>query len=272
VVTVVEGEAAYIDLWQSEFGAVAGKVLDPEGRPLRLVVNLFADGSGESMPRVAEPDAEGAYSFRGLAPGRYALVLAGLREEFGLERGERRREDLVVAVGRIEGVVEDGAGRPAGGVAVNYDRLGFADDGWLTGCPEPVRTDAFGRFALTGLCPGRYRLSAEAGEGEGASEVLDLRPGGEVRGVRVVLSPLATLAVLVVGGDGTPRPGAWVAWSQDAAHGGGACDGRGIARFSVRPGRVVLEVRAADGEDRPATRVEADATAPEGPLVRVLVD
>jgi hypothetical protein len=93
-----------------------------------------------------------------------------------------------------------------------------------------------------------------------------------VRGVRVALSPLATLAVLVVGGDGAPRPGAWVAWSQDAAHGGGPCDGRGMARFRVRPGRVVLEVRAADGEDRPAARVEADATAPEGPPVRVLID
>jgi hypothetical protein len=245
VMEVAEGETVFFDLFRTDFGEVLGTVADPDRRPLRLTVNLVREGAGEPLPRVAKPDASGAYAFRGLVPGRYALVLAGQREEFEIARGERRRVDVTVAVGRIEGVVVDVSGRAAAGVEVEEDRLDFARDGWLTGRPEPVVTDARGRFFFEGLCPGRYRVAARGAEGEGASGEIALGPGGEDRGVRIELSPVVSLVVQVVDGAGAVLPGVWVGWSQGEAHGGEQTDGSGRARLRARPGRLFLTVRPA---------------------------
>ncbi len=272
IVEVREGETTYADLWTSEFGAVEGTVTDGQGRPLRLTVNLLVLGAKEPLPRVAEPAANGAYVFRGLVAGCYALVLAGERREFELTRGEHRRADLVVPVGRIEGVVEDGAGCPVPAVAVGYCRLDFERDGWLTGCPESVPTDALGRFGFADLCPGRYRLSAEGPQGEGASDVIEVGPEERAAGVRIVLSPLVTLTVWVVDAAGKARSDAWVTWSQEGAHGGEQVDGRGAATFRVRSGPLALEVRSPGGGEGPPVRSEVEVGEGREQSARVIVE
>lgn len=106
------------------------------------------------------------------------------------------------------------------------------------------RTDADGRYLLSAVAAGRYRLLARAaGFVDGAIEGLDLAPGEARAGVDVTLAGGSVVAGRVVGPEGEPVEGARV-----SREGGGAFGAIEVAsgpdgRFEMRglpPGRARL--------------------------------
>jgi hypothetical protein len=85
------------------------------------------------------------------------------------------------AVGRVEGVVVDGAGRPVPGALV----VPRAADAQTPGVPEiAVHTDARGRFTWS-LRPGSYELVAQLGERRTAPVAVMVKPGSSPRTVEL---------------------------------------------------------------------------------------
>lgn len=62
----------------------------------------------------------------------------------------------------IQGIViRAGTGQPLKGARISFRRVGGGDQNPLTSTRTPVTTDATGRFTVTGVDPGQYRISAE---------------------------------------------------------------------------------------------------------------
>ncbi|MGM0576567.1 MAG: carboxypeptidase regulatory-like domain-containing protein [Myxococcota bacterium] len=112
--------------------------------------------------------------------------------------------------GSVSGrVVRDGRG--VEGVPLSVLQLRGPDGGEPFSTETDARTDAEGRFTLDGLLPGRLQLLAEPSDGALAeSDVLDLVPGGVVRGVALNLPTGGRLTGWVLGPDDVPVEGARV--------------------------------------------------------------
>jgi protocatechuate 3,4-dioxygenase beta subunit len=127
-----------------------GQVVGPDGKPVtgvrayKLAPGIFS-----------QPLADDTFTVQGLNPRRphHLLFLDQGRKlgAFVTLRGEVR-EPLVVRLepcGSAAGRLVDEDGRPAAGVVVRLDPEGI-DEG-----PDPVETDAEGRFRFAGLVPGQ---------------------------------------------------------------------------------------------------------------------
>ena len=159
---------------------VSGRVVDTQGAPVasaRVRVGIAGAGMVTAAPRQVFSDDAGAFTVRGL-PKR-ALEAAAVAETGASSTvpvdttgGDVADVELVIDVtGAIAGVVVDPAGEPVEGVQVSAapdfrsagsDRNDLSQ--WrLRGFPEAL-TDAGGRFTLTGLAPGEYRVRATRDE------------------------------------------------------------------------------------------------------------
>jgi hypothetical protein len=196
-----------------------GVVRGPDRKPVEKA--LVAARPTLSTQSPFAPQLPPVVSTRTDANGRFRLVLRTHEaqtvrvEAAGLAAATRK--DVVpgtplafdlTAGGAIEGTVRDGdSGQPAADLRVVA---------WQTGAvtvpDEPdsgrvvTRTDAGGRFKLTGLATGLYHVSAN-GRGRGAAGRTGVRPGGRVD---LVVFPSGSLHGTVLGADGKPVPGATV--------------------------------------------------------------
>ena len=176
--------ALTLDLSSQSGSLLSGRVVNPEGAPVpRMVVRLHAAGSATSVEALT--DAEGRYTFRNVAPGRYAVEASHdehratyLRQWFGHDEpapmfsGPPRydievtpatdRPGLDITVRRavsIEGRVMGPFGEPMADVTVTISR---ADGRQIFA--RPAQTDDLGAYRLYGLAPGRYRVCADVRE------------------------------------------------------------------------------------------------------------
>jgi hypothetical protein len=242
-----EGGVVEKDLFLSDAGRVAGRVLDLAGEPVaaaRVRLELRQGrGQGQGMPgagRMAETLIRGVRPSADLtdADGRFDLgrVVAGARfvvvaesdayvgaesEPFEVAAGERREVDLtLVPGGTLRGRVVDENGRWLRGARVRLgplpeDMTGeTAVSGWRADralLPETWTTAEDGSFLATNLPSGRLLLKVEAeGYVTHYKRSLSIQPG-EVRESFVVpLSKGETIEGVVRGADGRPLEGATV--------------------------------------------------------------
>ncbi|MFC1735101.1 carboxypeptidase regulatory-like domain-containing protein [Candidatus Hydrogenedentota bacterium] len=148
-------------------GAVKGLVLDPSGRPVTgiTIAALFDYGVGlASEPPFdaakAETNDEGRFFIEALPSGSYQLTvcssggaafLAKPLESLWIRDGETTDVTLILNEARdleISGKVADSEGAALPGIKISYHGI---DNG-------AVKTGADGRYNITGLLPGRYRL------------------------------------------------------------------------------------------------------------------
>jgi protocatechuate 3,4-dioxygenase beta subunit len=252
---------------------ISGAVMDSQtGLPIPDV-DVQADVDQGGAYANTRTDASGAYSLRGLAPGRYRVWVGatdrGYVEEFYSERSRWENADLVVIGGRedvtgidfglalgaiISGRVTDAdTGLPISGADVQKD----ADEG---GFHSSTRTDTDGRYALPGVAPGRYRVWVDArNEGyaqqyysQGPSwddaDPVTIRGQEEVTGVDFTLGRGATISGRVLDSE-TGLPIADVNVSADLDEGGAYNDLRTDAegRYAFRglaPGRYRIWANA----------------------------
>lgn len=142
--------------------AVAVKVLGAHGEPVEAAavsLSRVGEGRGETV-REEGTDARGGVHFGGLVPGRY---LAKVRapgylssEPVPVEAWDE--ETAPVSLVLREGLSLSGRVRDARGVPVGEADVVLTGDGTSV---SSTRTDAQGRFTLSGLVPGRAWLRVE---------------------------------------------------------------------------------------------------------------
>lgn len=223
------GEVLEVELSAPLPGAVSGRIRDADGAPIvgaRIVARRpGVNGSWLDELRVATSDASGAFRLDALAPG--PLVLSARVAGRGRARlvlapelapGEiRRGVDLELREGEaISGRVLLPDGSPAQGarvragadpkaIGIGFDPLGGGE----------ATSDAQGRFRISGLSPGTFRVSAElrresAAEREPGRQrpasfgaaVDGVRAGGEP--IELRLDPLAELEGRALDAEGRP--------------------------------------------------------------------
>jgi len=198
-------------------GAVAGRVLDPDGHPLahaRVRVGPWNNArcielpDGTALPVQGEfettTDDAGRYRVDGIEPVKTAVHvrtpgLAPAGAETDVTAGKTAELDVVLRIGgTILGTVKD-----AGGVAIR-DALVLAGP-YGDFLSSQVHTDGEGRYRLDGLTPsGAYPVSVDAGGKGKASASIAVRAGEHVE-----WNPALTSGSVVTGrvldGAGGPR-------------------------------------------------------------------
>lgn len=243
---------------------LGGKLEGPAGKPvdrarLRLQ-RLWADGS-LGVPHQQGPDGQGRFLFAVRSPGTYRLVIEApglarqVRRVTVLTDGQQHLGTLRLARERaVAGQVVDGDGRALPGATVTAVSS-LVPAGRALEPPHVAHSDARGRFSLSGLAPGRYRLRAAA---EGFAPAVKREVEAPTLEVRLTLRPLRAVLGRVL------RQGKPVAKATVSLVGSGAwpprrvrTDERGQFVFSRLP-EGIYELRARHGEwvSRPSPPVD----------------
>jgi protocatechuate 3,4-dioxygenase beta subunit len=250
-------------------GVLSGRIVDGSGAPVAGAVVLGrADGGGADVSEEIVARRLGATAGwgTGLAPSSTAGLVTATGQRF-LPRGE-----LGVLLGPVPFPPPPGAVSSAVRIA---SPLGGPPADAPTVPVDPAlesrfTTDREGRYRLTGLAPGRYRvLVTHRDFADGASEPRDVELGTALADVDVVMHGGMTLYGVVVDEGGEPIAGAMV-----AARGERGLDPRrsvtgadGSYRIGPLSADADLEV-SAPGLGSAMRRIEIDPAAGRAPSTR----
>ncbi len=205
---------------------VRGRVRGPGDAPVaaaRVSLSTFSQTTGLRETPPALTAADGTYSIGPVSPGvalvtvtAEGLFQAGLPEQpwQAMQNphtlpdavkvdvpasGEIVRDIVLSAGGTVAGVVVDGAGTAAPGIAVSVPVPG-------PNAGQAAVTDGEGKFLLAGIAPGERLTVAATGPAgrRGTSEPFAMAEGGAVADVRVELMAAGRIGGRVRREDGTP--------------------------------------------------------------------
>ncbi|HEX5008889.1 MAG TPA: carboxypeptidase-like regulatory domain-containing protein [Planctomycetota bacterium] len=179
-------------------GAITGRLLDADGRPLsgRKVSAQGPPGEATSASRSSRTDTAGRFALRDLTPGTWDLAASpGALEHAVVEADAVTHVELHVARGSaLHGtVVADGVGVPHAAIVAMSN-----------GFPHHTLSDERGRYDLA-LDPGAWLLRVTTADGGLSTTDVTLAPG-EVRTLDLPL-PVGRLTVLAQSADGLPAVG-----------------------------------------------------------------
>lgn len=276
-VSIGDGPEQVVDL-ELPGTLLRGRVVDETGAPVRARLRArrtdLESSTGGWSTRNADNTAEdGTYVFEGLERGPWRLTVTP--KDAGTPFAERhlvvdlartsKIEGLFVVVapgGAIEGVVRGPDGRPFAGARVTARGEDGFDHDHETAVEQRVATDAAGRFRITRLSPGSWRVRAVAdGLASRESEIVRVESGADAR-VELALARGGSIEVgLVDAADARVEhgPGPWtrahdatgVAWNDLETE----TYGELVRRLGpLPPGRWT--VRRGDGVAYPPIEVE----------------
>ncbi len=199
-------------------GTIRGRVLSSAGEPIRdAQVSAKRHREDISHRHQDISHSDGSFVLDHLEAGGFTVEVRSERGvgpergwTFGVDAGETVTSDLVLAVGGvISGTVTNPDGSPAANVVVRTQ----------DGHEAAQRTsDASGRFRFEGLPEGTFYLVADADdvdEDRNNRQNVIVRPG-QTSTARLVVAPRTQrITGVVVGADGKPRTGVYVAASHD---------------------------------------------------------
>lgn len=210
--------------------ALSGRVVGGDGAPV-VGANIWirhATDPPNRMSASTESGADGHFEVAGLTQDRYTAEVrppeAKRGTGFVLDKRYLPARFPDLAVGsvslelrlplgeEIEGTLVDASGAPLAGRTIVPRLLVAADPDALQDGERPgTLTDATGRFVVTGLAPGRYRLEDQASTTMARTPLV----GGEdvtagARGLRVSLPATATISGRIVDEKDAPFAGVGV--------------------------------------------------------------
>lgn len=246
---------------------VTGAAVDESGAP---VADYRVDATGTGAEKGGSADstrgtADAGFTLK-LGPGDYQLRVdaQGFVPSTAIVRAPAEGLRLVLKRGAsVFGAVTSSAHKPLAGFAVSArpqrEGDGSGEEGMFAGSVgggAGAKTDAAGRYELSGLEPGKYRLVASSPPARGKQAVVSVARAEralEVRGterqrVDFQLEDGLPLAGVVVDATGAPVEGAMVLATRAAAPssrpGMAMTDEAGAFRFSgFAPGKVMVMAR-----------------------------
>jgi protocatechuate 3,4-dioxygenase beta subunit len=179
-------------------GAITGRLLDADGRPLsgRKVTAQGTPEDGAAAPRSARTDTAGRFALHDLAPGTWTVAASPAALEHAVVKPDSvtQVELHAARASALHGtVVADGVGVPGAAIVAMSD-----------GFPRHTLSDERGRYDLA-LDPGAWLLRVTTADGGLSTTDVTLAPG-EVRTLDLPL-PVGRLTVLAQSADGTPAVG-----------------------------------------------------------------
>ena len=265
----VEGIEIVLERGASIVGAVTG--LSPSDLN-QVEIQLWRN----SRLRRVSPETDGSFQVDGIAPGAWrAIAVRGqpgsehrITRTVTVERGVAETfVELPFEPGyRLTGQVFDG-GEPLGNAGLRVSGRGHDHS-------QSARTDREGRFEMTGLQPGAYRLTISRSS-FGTREHRSIELHSDVEGLRIDLEPSAAtiVGVVVDARTGQPIDMANVT-AADAAAIGALASGEngsleslaasGSATFTSNDGRFELKLRANAEQLWVTSDGYEDATTPIG--------
>lgn len=228
-----------LQLVLTRLARIEGVVLGIPGGDSALdpIMMINTDDTAGGSPDSVRHDIDGRFTFTNVTPGRYRLLLRGAAG--GTQPDGRLRADADVTVGGddIDNVVlqlqrgatvtgqvvfQGTASRAAALLARTQIRIDPAVPNSLSmySATSPATPDETGRFALSNVFPGQYRISAGTSDATGwfmdaatlyGQDILDqpltVKPNESVTGVVVTLTnQRAELAGTIVNEQGEPAP------------------------------------------------------------------
>ncbi|MHC4941455.1 MAG: carboxypeptidase regulatory-like domain-containing protein [Planctomycetota bacterium] len=210
-------------------GVVEGKVLSPEGSPLRSArvtlweeyspYSIFSSQQGWMAPYSTTTDKEGCFRIEQAPSDRLLSLEAALPgfapvQEKSIRLSERNVFQLDVILqppAFIEGIVVDAAGIPAAEVKVNLFKAQSLFDKRERKAEEEAVTDATGEFRFQDLAAGEYfvRLD-EPGFIRSRSREIDIETGRKHSRLLMTLERGSCISGVVMNEEGIPIPGARV--------------------------------------------------------------
>ncbi|MCI0585683.1 MAG: carboxypeptidase regulatory-like domain-containing protein [Planctomycetes bacterium] len=266
--TVAKGERKDVgEIRLTREGIVTGTVTDPDGHPVAGArVSIEIDPArmfrAPLLFQEEKADEQGRYRLGGLPEGKVRVLASadgwreGRSEEVDARPGATvERVDVRLLSGRaIAGRIYSRDGKPLAGAqvfAVPDEGSGPARRSFSVWRRDGVRTDASGRYELSGLAEGTYRVEAEA-EGFAHGSLPAVSVGNS--SADLTLDPLSRLSGRVVDGvTGKPIPSFKARAVRESFPGArflsGAedTDGKPDGSFEIadlEPGSYKVEVRA----------------------------
>ncbi len=263
-------------------GTVHGVVVDPQGEPVAdaEVQAKGADRDGalfrlfpasDAGPEGTVTAADGTFTLEDLSPG-VALDLTVTHPGYGPGAAPGvavPSEDTVRVVlqpaSRVSGHVTGPDGKPVAGaeVALREESARVLGDPFVRlppRSPHQEVTDDEGAFSFADVAPGAFQIAAAApGHQRALLKGLEAKPGQDLSGIAILLSPGATVEGTVRSTDGKPVEDAEVSVA-DGSSGDSSqtsTDADGYYRIEeLPPGPHTLEARA-NGYRRAVRDVEA---------------
>jgi protocatechuate 3,4-dioxygenase beta subunit len=225
--------------------------------------------SGFRAPRDVKADGEGRFQFSGLEPGTFEIMARkgaqiGVGNVVALAVAQAL-DGVVVEVDRgraISGRVKDEKGAAVAGARVSASR-----DSPPFGQAARTRTNPDGSYALEGMLPGQYRLSATAEvdstsvEGRAVAKLLST----DLRNVDLVMPAGIRVTGRVLTAQGQPVAGARVQSMMETSMAGGGRMSSSEITASADDGTFKLN-RVAAGRLRLTARHDQHGTASLPPL------
>ena len=247
-----------IDITLTPIAPIVGRILDPDGRPAAGITVEVANGAPHSLDLHTRLITDDTGGFELERPAGLPLFLSARDQSLDggpalcleprpLEPGEALDHHLRPAP-VLRGLVVDTEGRPYTDVELVADLYrpatptrGLQSHG---DCRANLRLDADGRFAWSGLLPGRWSVTLTA---DGAAplrrEVEPAFPQPAFPQPTWVLPRLATVVGQVLDPGGAPVAGARVSWRVDDRTGFVESEDDGWFQLSCPPGdRVRVSV------------------------------
>jgi protocatechuate 3,4-dioxygenase beta subunit len=272
--------------------ALAGQVVTPDGRPAVGAMVMAAPGPRPARPvpdRVTS-DGDGHFSFEDLDDVPYTVWAEHPDHASAELRGVVPGIQLVVlrlgASASISGAVAGDGGKPVTDfeLSVGPDpdaRVPAAASGKkavrATTVPAQLVHDAKGRFSVSGLGAGAYRLSVRTPRGAMGTATLMLREGEQKTDVVIEVRPAAVIRGRVVDDEtGRPLPDVTVSlFAGEVAGSEGTTDGAGAFVLDGAPpgSNIRIQFRSAAPDrlgDRETVEVPGRATEVEFGVIRLL--
>lgn len=226
-----------------EGSALVAEVFDAEGAPVADAHVLVGhevplmldpiDGSSTPPARRGRTDARGAVELAGLAVGRLPVQVraAGFAPWGGEvdlpQAGTARLALRLDRAASVAGIATDELGQPIAGALVYQGALESL-------AASSCRTDAGGRFELTSLPVGSLDLAAWHEQHGGCSTTL-VGHAGVTSAWHPLLTKQPAITGTVLGSDGQPSAGAYVACSNDRGSGAATATSDERGRFTLGP-------------------------------------
>jgi hypothetical protein len=248
--------------------AVEGTLLASDGKPLagRDVTFLPEKGPGTSWMATRSGD-DGRFDFPSLPPGSYFVFAGGnlggeiaFQAEVEVPKAPVFRPEVRAGSASLRGRVTDaetGRGLPSSTLILVADVAGPTNVDMRERFAGRIVADAEGRYALTLLQPGKYRVTAYAIIGRYGQETIDaveIGGSGETPTCDFALRPGAAVRVSVRDESGAPIEGASLRFTDAAGHSIGfspedRTDPKGeFLVHGAKPGRWTVRVERAGSE------------------------